>query len=195
MLRPVLVTPPGAKPVSLEEAKAHCRVDVDDDDTVIGGMIDAAISHLDGWAGVLGRCMINQVWRVNLEDWPRCGIIRLPFPDVSAAAIKYFDADNAEQTVSASLFERLEDELSVFLRLGDAFTYPALFDDRSDGVKVEFTAGYGAAASNVPAVLKTAILMIVAHWYENREASAAGSLSEIPFGASMLIAPFRRVGV
>lgn len=195
MLRPILVTPPVAKPVSLEEAKAHCRVDVVDDDTVIVALIDAAIAHLDGWVGVLGRCMVNQVWRINLGDWPRCGIIRLPFPDVSAAVIKYFDADNVEQTVSASLFERLEDERGVFINLGDAFTFPTVFDDRSDGVKVEFTAGYGAAAASVPAVLRTAILMIVAHWYENRETSAPGSLTEIPFGASMLIAPFRRVGV
>lgn len=195
MLRPVLVTPPVVKPVSLEEAKAHCRVDVADDDTVIVALIDAAISHLDGWAGVLGRCMVNQVWRINLGDWPRCGIIRLPFPDVSAATIKYFDADNSEQTVSSSLFERLEDERGVFISLGAAFTFPTVFDDRSDGVKVEFTAGYGAAATAVPASLRTAILLTVAHWYENRETAAAGSVTEIPFGASAMIAPFRRVGI
>ncbi|WP_353641326.1 head-tail connector protein [Mesorhizobium sp. WSM2239] len=195
MLRPARTSAPDAKPVSLEEAKAHCRVDHNDDDSVISALIDAAVAYLDGWAGVLGRCIINQGWSVSLCDWPNCGVIRLPFPDVSAATVKYFDTDNVERTVSASLFERLEDERGAFIKFRDDFTTPTVFDDRSDGVRVEFTAGYGQAASDVPAALRAAVLLTIAHWYERREAATADALSEIPFGASALITPYRRVGV
>jgi uncharacterized phiE125 gp8 family phage protein len=195
MLRPIRISPPAAKPVSLVEAKSAAKVDIDDDDVLIDGMIDAAISHLDGWSGVLGRCLINQGWRLSLCDWPACRFIRLPFPDVSAVTVKYFDADNAEQTVSGSLVQLLDDELGTFVRFSDDFAFPSVFDDRGDGVKVEFTAGYGESATDVPQSIRTAILLMVAHWYNNREASTEGQQSEIPFGASALIAPFRRVGV
>ncbi len=195
MLRPIRISPPAEKPVSLLEAKSAVRVDTDDDDVLIDGLIDAAISHLDGWSGVLGRCLVNQDWRLSLRDWPSCRFIRLPFPDVSAVTVKYFDETDTEQTVSASLVALLEDELGAFIRLSDAFTFPSVYDDRGDGVQVAFTAGYGASATDVPQAIRTAIMLMVAHWYNNREASAEGQLSEIPFGASALIAPFRRIGI
>ncbi|ASY56485.1 Gene Transfer Agent (GTA) ORFG06 [Sinorhizobium sp. CCBAU 05631] len=173
----------------------HCRLDAGDDDAVVTALIDAAISHLDGWSGVLGRCLINQGWRMSLSDWPACRFIRLPFPDVSAATVKYYDPDNAEQAVSMSFVTRLEDERGTLIRFSDEFAFPSVFDDRGDSVQVEFTAGYGANSTDVPQAIRTAILLMVAHWYNNREASIAGQQSEIPFGASALIAPFRRVGV
>ncbi|WP_202948133.1 head-tail connector protein [Sinorhizobium fredii] len=188
--------PAAVKPVSLEEARAHLRVDVDDEDTLITALIDAAISYLDGWSGVLGRCLVNQVWKQSLSDWPACRFIRLPFPDVSAATVKYFDAANAEQTVSASLFERLEDERGTIIWFGDEFTYPTVFDDRRDGVLVEFTAGYGASATDVPAALRHAMLLIIGHWYENRESVVIGNApAALPMAFDALIAPFRRVGI
>lgn len=195
MLRPIRTSAPVAKPVSLEEARLHCRVDANDDDAVISAFIDAAIVHLDGWSGLLGRCIVNQGWRVSFSAWPACRAILLPFPDVSAATVKYLDASGVEQTVDADLFDRLEDERGTIIRFRDTFSYPVIVNDRGDGVRVEFTAGYGATAGNVPASIRTAILLMVAHWYANRETVTDGTLSEIPFGASALIAPFRRVGV
>ncbi|NOV15880.1 hypothetical protein E5S70_07235 [Ensifer adhaerens] len=195
MLRPIRTSAPVAKPVSLEEARQHCRADATDDDAVISAFIDAAITHLDGWSGVMGRCIINQGWRLNAADWPACGVILLPFPDVSAATVKYLDDDGVEQTVDVALFDRLEDERGTIIRFRDSFTYPSIANDRADGVRVEFTAGYGATAVDVPAAIRIAILLMVAHWYANRETATDGVLSEIPFGASALIAPFRRIGV
>ncbi len=195
MLRPIRTSAPVAKPVSLEEARLHCRVDANDDDAVISAFIDAAIVYLDGWSGVLGRCIVNQGWRQSAAAWPAGGVILLPFPDVSVATVKYLDADGVEQTVDAALFDRLEDDRGTVIRFRDTFTYPAIANDRADGVRVEFTAGYGAGAADVPAAIRTVILLMVAHWYANRETASDGALSEIPFGASALIAPFRRAGV
>ncbi|MDW9877330.1 hypothetical protein GOA90_08745 [Sinorhizobium meliloti] len=196
MLRPIRISPAAAKPVSLEEARAHLRVDVDDENTLITALIDAATSYLDGWSGVLGRCLINQVWMQSFSDWPDCRSVRLPFPDVSAATVKFFDADNVEQTVSASLFERFEDERGTIIRFRDEFTYPTVFDDRRDGVRVEFTAGYGASATDVPTAVRHAMLLMIGHWYENRESVVIGNAPEaLPLAFDALVAPFRRVGI
>lgn len=74
-----IVAPVGAV-VSLPELKAHLRVDGDDDDTLITSLEQSAVAHLDGWRGVLGRCIQEQTWQV---DYPAAGLFRLPFPDVT----------------------------------------------------------------------------------------------------------------
>lgn len=78
---------PPERVVTLEQAKAHLRVDGDDEDAQIGLMIDAATSHLDGYNGTLGRCLVSQDFRASLdlgEVW------REPFPDMTGLV---FDMD------------------------------------------------------------------------------------------------------
>lgn len=192
MLKPVRTADPSETPVSATEAKAHCDISYSDDDDLFGLLINAATAHFDGWTGILGRCLVTQTWRIDCADWPANGIIRLPFPDVqSISSVKYFDTDNAEQTVSTSLYGLYEDEMGAFVRLGDIFTSPGVYDDRLDAVQVTFVAGYGAAAA-VPAAIKAAILMTVAHLYENRETVTDMETFEVPMGAKALAAPYRR---
>lgn len=50
---------------------------------------------------------------------------------------------------------------------------------------IEFKAGYGDAATDVPAALKQAVLQLLSHLYENREAE------EIPKGLKALFWPFK----
>ena len=196
LLKPVLVTPPAAdKPlVSLAEAKAQCRVDHDVDDRLLEMLVAVATAWLDGYSGVLGRALINQTWRLPLSYWPACQI-RLPLAPVSTiASIKYFDAANVEQTLDPANYSLIEDALSPAARWTSTASFPSLFE-RPDAISVNFVAGYGAAASDVPAAIVHAAKMIIAHLYENREHAIVGTSAQaVPFGADVLIAPFRRVG-
>jgi uncharacterized phiE125 gp8 family phage protein len=66
--------------------------------------------------------------------------------------------------------------------------------DRADAVTIEFTAGYGAAASAVPAEIKQAMYLMIGHWYENRESVNVGNIvNELPFAAQALLEPFQRM--
>lgn len=189
MLKPVRTVAPSVVPVSVAEAKAQGRVDYSDHDVLIGSLIGAAVSHLDGYAGTLGRCLINQTWRQDFDGWATD--LRLPFCDVSSVVIGYFDAADVARTVNAGLYELLTDALGAFVRFKSGFAAPALAE-RSDPVQVTFVTGYGATADAVPQGIKHAILMLVSHWYENREASGDGK-AEMPLGVASLLAPFRRV--
>ena len=61
MLPPVRTVVPSVDDplLTTAEAKAHCRVDTSDDDTLIASLVKAATAHLDGWSGILGRCLVS----------------------------------------------------------------------------------------------------------------------------------------
>jgi uncharacterized phiE125 gp8 family phage protein len=192
-LRPVLVTSAAEEPVTLVEAKKWMWVEHSDDDTLIASMVTAAIAHLDGYTGILGRCIINQVWRQDFEKWDRD--LRLPFPDVLSVTVKYFDTVNTEQTVNSANYELIQDDQGSLVRFIDNWTGPNLYDDRTDAIRVTLTAGFGAAASNVPEPIKAGIKMLAAHWYANREAVGPQNMAELPIGVNSVIAPYRRMRV
>lgn len=177
-----LVTPPAASAVPLVEAKAHLRVDHDEDDALIAGLVDAATGHLDGWTGVLGRALMPQVWEMTLDRFPRSEI-RLPLgPVASIVSISYDDSAGVEQVVES-------DQYRVDARGWPAPVSGAAWPSTAGAVRVRWTAGTGC-----PAPVKHAILLLVGHWYAAREAAGA-ALAEMPFGVAALIAPWRRVGI
>lgn len=81
---PTLVTGPTAHVVDLPDLEAHLRVDVSDEALLIETLERAAVGHLDGWRGVLGRAIMPQTWRVTVGC---AGCHTLPMPDVIAATM------------------------------------------------------------------------------------------------------------
>lgn len=67
LAKATLIEPPTASAVSLAEAKAHLRVDGDDEDLLIQTYIDAATAYLDGMDGILGRALCPQTWRFEMD--------------------------------------------------------------------------------------------------------------------------------
>jgi uncharacterized phiE125 gp8 family phage protein len=194
MFLPVRLTVPAAPArvfVSLAEAKTHLRVDESHEDTLIQVLIEAATDHLDGWGGIVGRCLITQRWRQRFAGWPACGLIRLPFPNVSSiAAIGYRDEAGAPQVFDPANFHSIaEDHAGAFLALRPGVALPAL-DASPDPLHVDFDAGYGDTAAAVPAPFKAAILLIVGASYESR----AGGGLVVPPIVHQLIGPLRATG-
>lgn len=193
MHAPVLVIPPADSPVSLAEAKANCRVDAQntDEDGLISSLISAATSMLDGYSGILGRCLVTQTWEVTTDSVTRC--IRLPFP-ATDVVIEVRDSSGGSDTVLASNYSLLQDERGSYVRFNDDYSYPSDLAEVA-AVRIEVEAGYGDPA-DVPAAIRQAILLLVAHWFANREAVNVGNItSALPFAVDALITPFRRIGV
>lgn len=186
---PRIVEKPTVKMLTVAQAKAHLNVLESDDDPLIEGFIDAAIGVLDGYSGILGRCLITQKWQQAFDEF--AFDLRLPFPDVKSVVVIYSDTDDAEIEVTEG-FELLEDTQGSFLRFSSSFSPPSLNRDRSDRVRVDLVAGYGALATDVPNPIVTAAALMIAHWYENREAASANGFSALPFSADFLLQPYRR---
>ena len=182
----LLVTGPAEEPVTLEEARAHLRLDATDEDGLLGALLTAARVTLEGQTR---RAFVTQSWRLILNQWP--GVtISLPLAPVSAVTAVTIHDNNGDSNIDSSTYEvSLEGDAPC---LASITSWPAP-TRRIGGISIDFTAGYGAAAA-VPQPLKQAILLLSASWFENREPIALGeSARELPLTVTSLIAPYRRV--
>lgn len=185
-----------AEPVLLAEAKLHLRVDVTDDDTIISAMIGAARDLVERYTG---RTLIYTCYRLTLDAWPYD--IELPrSPAVEAAAdlvtgiayatprIRYWDAAGSQQTLTyaGDNFEVLASSNPPLLVLPAYGQWPLTYAGQRGAIEIDWIAGYGAASTAVPQLLRLAILMLIAHWYEHRE--AVGSFgSEVPLAVDTVL--------
>ncbi|GEC15160.1 head-tail connector protein [Nitrobacter winogradskyi] len=198
MLAPVRTAAPTITPVSLAEVKAHLRVDHTDDDAMIGALLTAATERFDGWTGILGRCLVEQTWRQDFECFSDC--LRLPLaPVLSIESITYFDGDNAQQTLAASVYNLFTDARGPYVGLKPDQPWPGIYS-RRDAISVTFKAGYATtpaqgetpAQSTVPEPIKLAIILQVKLNYDPLESAVRESYQR---AIDALVAPFRRVGV
>lgn len=190
--RPVLVTAPATTPVSLTEAKAQLDISYTDKDDLITALIAAAVSYLDGWTGILGRCLITQVWRQDFDCIDR--VLRLPlFPVIGLGSVKYDDANEVEQTVSAGSYDLLADDLGFYVQFKNAYVTPVIDTNNPPSVRVAYSAGYADAAS-VPQAIKQAMLLLIRHWFDNPTAVNVGTIvTPMPMAVEALLAPYRRI--
>lgn len=178
------VSGPATTPVTLAEVKAHCRVDAADDDDYLTALIGVAVSFLDA-EGELGRAMITQTWaqyETQSPGWPRLKV----GPFQALVSVEYYDASGTLQTATLGDFDTRLDGDFVLIRPKDNREWPAA-DSRADAIKITYTAGYGDAGADVPDGIRHAILMLVAHWYENRVAVAPASMMPVPFAVAALL--------
>ena len=173
--------------LTLNDAKTFLRIedDVLEHDEMILDHIASAVASLDGTSGILNRALVTQTWRQRFGEFSEC--MRLPLePLQSIQAVKYFDENDAEQTLATSVYASGSDAFGPFVVLKSGQSWPAVFD-RIDPVSVEFIVGYGDAAA-VPKDLQQAIKLLVKHAYDDTTGG------EYPAAVDALISKYRRVG-
>ena len=192
-IRTVLVAAPATEPLTLAELKSHLRVDLVDDDTLITGIGIVAREVVEDLTGLR---LITQTWKLILDRFPLRRWIEIPLgPSSAISSVKYRDTDGTQFTQTAGEYIADTDSIKARVVLKDDFDWPDPDLDLQvvNAVEIEFIVGYGAAAA-VPERLKTAIKLIVGHYYENREAVAlrpGTTFQELPMGVQALLAPMR----
>lgn len=186
----VMTSGPALEPVSLAEAKAHLRIDGTAEDALIQSLVVTSRLHIEA---ALGLALITQSWSYFLDRWPKAGRLVLPLRPVAAIAhIRVWDDEGTSESLDAASF--LLDGHGMPPRL----VAPAGMSDPTpkrvaNGIEIGFTAGFGASAADVPATIRHALLLLVAHWYENREPVQIGvGVNAVPAMVSDLLAPYRR---
>ncbi|MDE1901665.1 MAG: head-tail connector protein [Alphaproteobacteria bacterium] len=179
-----LLTPPAAEPVLLADAKQQARIDTTADDTLVTALITGARQWAEKYTG---RAFITQTWQMALDLWPgavekwwdgvrqgpitgldKVNYISLPrAPLQSVASVTYYDdGDNATLWDSGNYFvDTVREPGRLALRMGAVWPVPTRL---TNGIVIQYVAGYGDDGTAVPEPIKTAIRQLVAHWYEHR---------------------------
>jgi uncharacterized phiE125 gp8 family phage protein len=181
-------TAPTVEPVTLAEAKIHLRLDPDSvhpEDDLIASLVVAARELIESHTD---RALISTVYDFAIDAFPCGWVLTIPKARLSAVgSVKYYDASSVLTTWSSSNYVvRTGDPGGLFLT--STAVWPVT-ETRPDAVVVRCTIGYGATAATVPSKLKSAILLLVGHWYENREAVVTGTIAtNLPHTVDTLIA-------
>lgn len=199
-----VVTQPTVEPVTLAEVKAHCRVAIDDDDAELARFAIAAREYAEQQTD---RSIMPTTWEWTFDFFPsyprsylvgmRHGIIPPRQPLLSVESISYLDSagalvawDAANYFIRPGTPGKISPEPGRYWPTVYSPYQPFPGDADLDAVAIRFVAGW-ADADSVPATMKIAILMLAAHWYDNRAAVAepmvGAGLSEVPLAVKSLL--------
>jgi len=187
MIRRKLVTGPIEEPLTLEDAKAHLRVDGDAEDVLITALIRAAREQVEHETG---RAMMTQTWDVSFDAWPAEDVVELPVPPVqSISSVSYVDGSGTTQTWSSAQWSLDASGIESRLVLGYGLTWPVARDQRN-AITVRCVCGYSSAEA-VPQALKQWMLLAIARMFELREPVVVGqAATELGF-VDRLLDPYR----
>lgn len=200
----VLLQGPASEPVTLEQVKAHCRIDNDYDDAILGIYIQAAREQAETY---LNRAFFQQRWTFNVTwappptatplvpqslivfplNWPP--LVKQPVylpraPCISVEEIRW--GPLSDMTVA----DPDDYDLNLMVQPAYVAVHPALLPKiPQQSMSIDFTCGWSAAddPTQIPGMVQAAILVGAAHLYENR-----GDVDAImPTAFYRLLDPFR----
>lgn len=181
-MRLKLIQAPSEQPLDLATAKLHARITENDQDALVSNWITEAIEQVEA---LTGRALVTQTWQLTADAFPlNRAALEIPKPPVqSISFVKYVDRNGAEQTLDGLQYELVTESETAYVVPAYGVNWPAT-REKFNSVTVQFICGYGDHAASVPQRVKSAMLLYIAHRYENREAvvDARGTLQELPNG-------------
>lgn len=179
------------EPVTLEQMKAHSRIEHFDDDDDVNKNIKVAREWVENFTH---RALITQAFIYKIDRFPgsTTTVLQLSGGNTqSLTSIEYLDTDGALQTWASSNY--IADLVSQPALVGLAFNkdWPSI-REWDLPVTITYVAGYGNASADVPYGLQKAIMMIASELYENREESVAGAtVVNVSWNAQRLAEAYR----
>lgn len=181
----VLLQGPQAPAVTLADAKTQLRVTHAVDDVWIDALVEAATAYVEQ---LTGRGLITQSWTLKTCAFsPR---IALGTPLQSVTEIRYIDPDGVQQILAPASYTVVTSEAPGYVMPAHGATWPAV-RRLDEAIEIDFTVGYGNTDADVPRLIRQAILFLVGHLYENREAAATVKIEEVPLGLKDILDPYR----
>lgn len=176
-----------AEPVTLAEAKAQTNMVGDDSqDTFLTSLLAPSRAYVERvsryfWVAAT-RTETFGAWGDFLEIHRR--------PIASVDAISYTDEAGSDADYTGFLAPLTRYPLRIYPGIDTSF--PALGD--GGAISVTYTSGALSSTSEEYLIGKRAMLLLIGHWFENREAFALGTISpEVAFALDSLLDELRPV--
>jgi len=192
--------------LEVRDVKNFLKLDDDSDEILVRTLIKVASTFIENYTG---RSFINRTIELFIDgvfeiDYPlhegtrtgpdmyfRRRVIELPSSPVSTvSSISTFNDDDVETTFLASSYfvDTVTEPSRIVLRNGA--TWPTALRV-SNGIKIEYVAGYGATTASIPEPLRLAMYQYIAFLYEHRGDFERFPPPEMPSSIQSLIQPYR----
>jgi len=185
------VSGPAALPLDLAVLKAHLRVTHATEDSYLSTLIEAATEMVENY---LSRRLIQRTVRMWLDCIPGtgndftswgAGVTQAPVAYANMGQFRWFDllglpvtafasvtsiADDGSESVMDTglyLIDREDPDQPARVILQRGATWPTTLRV-AKSIRADYTLGYGAAASAVPASLRHGVMLIAAALWSNR---------------------------
>ena len=184
----VVLEDAASEPVTLQEMKDHLRISDDSEDGLLADMIIEARSEIEQASGLT---LIRQKWRLTIDQWPggrqvwwdgvrdghiseiygpgSSAALTLPrYPLIELDSVTVFDEDSNSTAVDiAETFDVDATQTPGRINLKVGATWPIALR-ANNAIQVDYYAGYGSTANDVPAPLRRAVRSLTAYLYGNR---------------------------
>lgn len=208
----VQTTPPAAEPVTAAELRTLLREtatglpDAEADD-----FIAEARQYIEQMTGI---AMITQSWTLTLDCWPKTGIpffegvhqgsvndlyasgrnarLDLPtYPLQSITSVKTYDEDGTETAITvANVFDVDTYQKPGRIGLKVGASWPTALRG-TNAIIIVYVAGYGDAASDVPAPLVAAVKRLAGYLYSHRGDGCDPDDAFVRSGAASMVKAYK----
>jgi len=204
------------EPVMLEEAKAHLRLEIPNDDLLVASLITTARLTCES---ILRRALITQSRTLYLdsfpsaggyynrairEQWPSLGgmpsglgfypglipnstgVIDIPLPPLQSITAVHYY--DFSGTLQTVDPTAYNVSLGTPARIQPAYSkvWP-ISRPTIDSVQIPFVVGYGNTSAAIPEPIKAAMKLMVGSWYENRESIAQSQVYPVPNTVDLIL--------
>jgi hypothetical protein len=160
--------------ITLSEAKRHLRVDYDDDDAYIAGLVD----------------LVEELVKTEISGtFAGEGTVAT----VGTTALAGTDTNFSDFSVGDKILVDGETVRTLAtITDDDTATVTVAFANTDSDLEYTVTTGLPLVDGLLPAGLRQAMLLILGHFYANRESIIIGvGATEIPMGFKYLITPYK----
>lgn len=208
------ITSPAIEPVALAEIKSQLRISGTSEDAELALYILSAREYIEE---LTGRALITQEWRLTLDQWPdgrrvfwdgveqgaighiegarAFNAVLIPrYRLQSIEAIRVFDIDGNTAAVGLSDFVIDTEQEPGRLVLRSNATWPVALQS-ANAIEIDYKAGYGDTAADVPGALRLAILQMAASSYQHRGDDCSMADAYRMSGAESLVRGFKVVKI
>lgn len=201
---PKIIAIEGEEPITTQDARDHLEAqaygdtEIDaTDDAIIDGFVAAAREHCEDF---LGLSLSTRTLEIALDSFPTTAddgslTIELPGGPVrDVLSISWGTESDEEMNNDEFTLDRYRKPNLV----APVTAWPS-FTAGTAKIKIRYLAGYGVdsdGGEELPAVIRSAMLLMIGHLYENRSESTEKALSTLPVGVQSLLRPRRvRLGM
>lgn len=187
-----VITGPASEPVTTSELKSYLRLNTTDEDSLLSGFITTARIMFENFTD---RSCLSTTWKLHMDAFPR--VIRLPrAPLQSVTHVKYYDTGDTLTTWDSDNYsvdtKREPGRVvpKVWFPDWKVFpVFPPLSFRVSPKIEVQFVAGW--TSETIPQPIKTAIMLLAAHLYQNRSATMETKLEDLPLGFRSIVGLYK----